>query len=372
MATRKTYQPWSEEEEAKLAELVKAGWSSKRIAQQLDRPRASIDTKRSSMGISYDPATRPVNAEEDHAERVKHLTKMLDDLAEKQKRICGSQYRLNLPKARKPPTRGGYLRVIAGDLHGQQMDPAAFGAFVRDLKAINPREIIILGDWIDCGGWLSEHPTLHMGETEGSFADDILAGNQSLDAIQDAAPNARIEYLEGNHEWRIIKTLLKMTRGNQADANWLKKSFGVKALLNLEERGIEFYRHDVQHDGLAIRGTIKRGDWLFTHGPFKSAGKTAPDRNLMRLKGNFCQGHIHRMLHATQQSANDQTLHAYSFGCLCKMMPLWMANSPTDWAHGYGLQEVAKDGTAATYPIEIRDGASRLSVLLKLMRVNAA
>jgi hypothetical protein len=302
-------------------------------------------------------------------QRVRHLEGLLDNLEKKHAEILGSQYKLQLPKAPKLRTSGGYLRVIVSDLHGQQMDPAAFAAFVSDVGVIKPSQILLLGDWIDCGGWLSEHPTLHLGETEGSFADDIAAGHQTLNAIQAAAPKAEIIYLEGNHEWRILKTMIKLVKGHKGDAEMMKRLWGIKRLLNLDERGIRFVPHDVTQDGLRVRGAIKLGDWLFSHGPFKSCGKTALDRNLSRLKCNFAQGHIHRFLHATQQSAGQQMLHGYAFGCLCQMAPLYMENNPTDWGHGYGLQEVNKDGTATTWPVAIEDGVSRLSSLVKRLGV---
>jgi hypothetical protein len=301
--------------------------------------------------------------------RIKHLEGLLDALERKHCEMLGSQFRLNLPKAPRLKASGGYTRAIVSDLHGQQMDQPAFAAFVRDLKMIQPRQVFILGDWIDCGGWLSEHPTLHLGETEGSFVDDIGAGNQSLDAIQDAAPKAEIWYWEGNHDWRIIKTMLKLVKGHKGDAEFMKRLWGVKRLLNLTERGIGFVPHDVIQPGMRVRGLKRFGDWSFSHGPFKSCGKTALDRNLSRLKCNFAQGHIHRLLHATQQSADQQTIHAYSFGCLCQMAPFYMENNPTDWSHGFGLQEVNRDGTATTWPVAIEDGVSRLSSLVKRLGV---
>lgn len=307
-------------------------------------------------------AKRSLKNAVDDKQELRRLRKLLDELGERQKRINTTQYRLPRPKVRKPPKRG-HLRVIASDLHGEHLDPHAYTAFLDDVATIEPREIIILGDWIDCGGWLSDHDSLWLSEEPADFAADVAAGNQSLDDLQRVAPKATITYLEGNHEWRIIKSLLKLTGGNKKQAIWLMGFFGVRALLDLDGRGIAFHRHDEFFGKLKVRGTLSRGDWLFTHGPFRRGGKSAPDRNLMALKGNFCQGHIHRMLHATQQSAHVQTMHGHSFGCLCKMAPSYGSNNTCDWSHGYGLQDVASDGTAATWPVEITDGVSRLSSL---------
>lgn len=305
---------------------------------------------------------KAIESEGRHAKEVKRLRGLLDELGDRQEKINASRYRLPRPKVRKPPKRG-HLRVILSDLHGEHLDAEAWAAVVADIKTLEPREVIILGDWMDCGGWLSDHDSLWLSEEPADFAADVAAASQTLDDIERAAPKASILYLEGNHEWRIIKSLLKLTGGNKQQADWLMGFFGVRALLNLDDRGVDFHRHDEFHGALKVRGTVQRGEWLFTHGPFKRGGKSAPDRNLMALKANFCQGHIHRALHATQQSAHVQTLNGYSFGCLCKMAPSYGSNSPCDWSHGYGLQDVASDGSAATWPVGINEGVSRLSSL---------
>lgn len=309
------------------------------------------------------------NATEQRADkqRIAEQARLLDQLGGTINELSRAQFRLRLPPPPKQQ-RGGFLRVIAGDLHGQHMDPAAFAAFVRDVASIKPAEIVLLGDWIDCAGWLSEHPTLHMPETTGSFADDVAAGNQTLDAIQHAAPGSRVYYLEGNHEWRVIKTILKMTRGHKTDAIWLMNLIGLKRLLNLDERRITFVRHDEMMPGVKVRGTLRLGDWYFTHGAFRRGGANAVRGNLGALKRNFCQGHVHRRTHVTQQSADQQEIHGHCFGCLCQFQPYYMENATTDWAHGYGLQMVNKDGTATTWSVPIEDGVSGLAGLKKTIK----
>lgn len=94
-----------------------------------------------------------------------------------------------------------HIRVIIPDSHGSQINIEAASAFLADLKALNPKEVVMLGDHVDCGGWLAQHHTLgYVAETLYSYEDDIKAANDFLDQIQLNAPDAEIHYIEGNHE----------------------------------------------------------------------------------------------------------------------------------------------------------------------------
>lgn len=103
------------------------------------------------------------------------------------------------PKAR--PGKDDFVRVIIPDSHGDHIARHAAAAFLADCARLNPHEIVMLGDHLDCGGFLAQHHTMgYVAETETSYEADVMATNQFLDEIQKAAPRARIKYLEGNHE----------------------------------------------------------------------------------------------------------------------------------------------------------------------------
>jgi len=93
------------------------------------------------------------------------------------------------------------VRVIIPDTHGAKADKAALASLLSDIKAINPQEVILMGDHVDCGGHLALHHVMgYVAETAYSYEDDIAAANSFLDSLRLAAPSAKIEYLEGNHE----------------------------------------------------------------------------------------------------------------------------------------------------------------------------
>lgn len=100
--------------------------------------------------------------------------------------------------------KGDFVRCLAGDIHGMKHDPLAVAAWLSDIKTLDPDEVIILGDYIDCGGFLSEYKAQNWVDAYGySYEEDVAATNAILDALQTAAPRAKIEIIEGNHEDRV-------------------------------------------------------------------------------------------------------------------------------------------------------------------------
>ena len=93
------------------------------------------------------------------------------------------------------------VRVSAGDMHGMMMDKPAVEAFLSDVRILDPDEVILGGDMLECGGWLAKHMALgYVAQTDYSYQEDVSACNWFLDQLQQAAPHALILMLEGNHE----------------------------------------------------------------------------------------------------------------------------------------------------------------------------
>jgi predicted phosphodiesterase len=272
------------------------------------------------------------------------------------------QSRVRIPTGKpQRPSKGSFKRVIVPDSHGASIDPEACKAFLSDLEVIGPSEIVMLGDHLDCGGWLAKHHTLgFVSDTGYCYEDDVSACNQFLDEIQRRAPKAKTWYIEGNHEQRVAKGIIDQTLGHKQDAEFLMRCYGHRFLLHLEKRGIEWVDRGERY-GLQRPGCIRLGKCIFTHG--KACGVNAARTTLSQFGANVCFGHTHRIAVATKESADEPTLAAWSFGCLCKRMPLYYDTNPTDWAHGYGLQIVSPSGRFFTIQVPIIDGRSLLQEL---------
>lgn len=268
----------------------------------------------------------------------------------------------------KAKTTGDTLcRVIIPDSHGSAIDVTAASAFLADLEVLKPSSIIMLGDHIDCGGFLAQHHTIgYVAQSEYTFEEDCAAANQFLDRIQKAVPNARIEYLEGNHERRIENWCTTQALKLGADAKFLSKMFSTQSVLHLEKRGIEFYKQGQFYDGLRIPATIRRDGCYFTHGEYTA--KSAAAAHLSKYNANTWYAHTHRIDMATKRTVKDGLIGAWNPGCLCILQPLWQHTNLTDWGHGYGLQLVRSGFGHLNLQIPIIDGNSYLEPLVS--RVN--
>lgn len=257
---------------------------------------------------------------------------------------------------RNPVRRSGKddtIRVVFPDLHGCFQDPAAVGAFLADVKRLAPDEIIGLGDIVDAGGFLAQHHTWgYVAEATYTFEDDIRAANTFLDRLQAAAPAAKLDLIEGNHEQRIERWCVTQALRSGRDAGFLMARNAPDILLDVKGRGARYYRRSEMYDGLPIQGTIKRGKCLFTH--------SAEQRTLRRFGASVVHGHTHRVDSLLLRSAMGGVHGIWSLGCLSKPQPLWQHGNPTDWTHAYGIQIVARSGAFLHFTVPLIDGRSLL------------
>ncbi len=255
-----------------------------------------------------------------------------------------------------------FARVLIPDSHGLHIDLGARDAFLGDLKALDPKEIVMLGDHLDCGGTFNAHQRTYTHEYTESYAEDCKATNSFLDAIQRRAPRASIYYLEGNHEAHVERWAVRNFL-NQADAIGMLDVYGPQAVLKLKSRGIRYYKRSEMYMGLSIPGAIKLGSAYYVHGI--SHSKHCAATHLARFGASVFFGHVHRV-----QSVNERTVVSTGFiaacpGTLAKLQPLYAHTAPTSWNHGYGLQFVGRSGRFQYISVAIHKGESLLSDRLK-------
>jgi UDP-2,3-diacylglucosamine pyrophosphatase LpxH len=256
-----------------------------------------------------------------------------------------------------------HVRVIIPDSHGSAIDTVAAGTFLSDLKRLDPQEIVMLGDHVDCGGFLAQHHTLgYVAQTEYSYADDIAAAKQFVAQIQKAAPRAAIHYIEGNHERRVETWCVTETLRHTKDCQMLRELFAPEYMLQLKERGIRYYRQSEHYHGILVPGAIRLGKCYFWHGV--SAAKQAASVNINQFAWNVVYGHTHRAQYDSRRPVAQGEIGAWNPGCLCKQQPLWQHTRPTDWTLGYGVQVVGSTGEFLHFNVPIIGGKSFLMPLL--------
>jgi hypothetical protein len=269
--------------------------------------------------------------------------------------------------SKKRNTDGGFTRISFGDVHGMRMDRKAVEALLNDILLWMPDEIIIGGDLVDCGGWLAKkHALGYVAYSNYSYQDDIAAANWLLDELATAVPNARVHYIEGNHEDRVERYIVDEVQASQRDADFLRNLIAPDRLLRLEERNIKFYRRaEVYGDGLP-RGWIQLGKMYFTHtlGTGKNAAMSAVTKTAGYVR-YFC---THREDTATVVLPAVGLCKADNPGCLCEMQPMWRNSDPTNWSQGYAVDFVSADGNMQTIHVPIWRGNSLASAMIEKFR----
>lgn len=234
------------------------------------------------------------------------------------------------------------IRLIIPDSHGSHIDWPAARAMLADAKAIDPHEIVLLGDHLDCGGTFNSHQRTYTNEFAESYEEDCLQANVFLDELQTACPNAKeIHYLEGNHEQHVERWASRNFQSHR-DAEMFLERMGPASALRLHERGISYYRRSVFYQGLAIPGCIKLGKCYFVHGI--SHAKHADSIHLQRFGASVVFGHIHRSMGRVERTVTSGGHGAWCPGTLAKLQPLYKHTQPSDWSHGYAIQEVLNSG----------------------------
>lgn len=293
------------------------------------------------------------------------LRKICDMQAEEIERLKKAKF--SFPKARKRKPLKTFIRLIVPDTHGSIIDDAAM-AMLNDAKQLagSIREVILMGDHLECGGFLAQHHTFgFVATSKYTFAEDVQAANVFLDTLQEIAPHAEFHYLEGNHEHRIERWIVDQVVSNSADKSFLHKLFSTSTVLSLEKRGIRFYSCG-EFYGVRVPGAIKLGKCHFLHG--SNHGANVARKMASDFGGNVVFAHVHAQQAVTIRTVEAGEIGSWCPGCLSKLQPLWRHSSITNWSHGYALQIVdSESGEFLHINVPIVDGRSLLSGLAGML-----
>ncbi len=351
----------TEKQRAAIVAVLEHG-SQRKAAKSIGIAQSTLNSLISNAKESTGEAAK----EKCDNKRIKELEKLLDVQADQIERMRKTNYKLPAG-IRVGKGKGSFCRMVIPDTHGSIADEAAIAAMLGDLEVIKPVEVVMLGDHLECGGFLAQHHTLgYVAQTEYSFEDDVSATNQLLDAIQDKTGGASIDYIEGNHERRLEAWICSEVMKHSKDGRYLRDMFSTDSVLSLVSRGIRWIRQGVFYDGLSIPATIRKGFCYFTHG--SSTSKHAASVMVNQFGGNVVFGHTHRVDAHITRNVKDGLIGAWNPGCLCRLSPLWQHTNPTTWSHGYGLQLVNEDGSFLHINVPIIDGVSYLEPLAKAMK----
>lgn len=305
-------------------------------------------------------------SEKKHADEIAALKQRLDHATAQIERLeKRTKAKIIAAKPARKRDSGDLVRAVIPDTHGAKADKRALAAVLADIAALDPQEIILLGDHVDCGGHLAQHHVMgYVAESAYSYEDDVSATNAFLDSLRAAAPSARIEYIEGNHERRVETWCITQTLRHTRDAEGLRLLYAPEFRLHLKQRGIPYYRQGEFYDSLPVPGVIRRGKCYFFHGFSTAKGATAA--TIEKIAGNCVFGHTHRAQSDVVRKVGVGVIGSWNPGCLTELQPLWQHTNPTDWTHGFAVQLASKHGDFLHLNIPIVDGKSLFGALVNL------
>lgn len=262
-----------------------------------------------------------------------------------------------------------FCRLWVSDTHGSHIHLPALTAMLQDIEHIEVREVVLGGDHIECGGFLTMSHTLgYVAQMdEVGYGEDVNYTNDFLDKIQSTCPKADIYYLEGNHEQRVERWCVDAAIGHKGNAEFLMRALAPRHVLNLEKRGIKYIQMSKKYCGLDFPGILKLGQVYCMHG--FSAAKHAAAETLRRIGGCVYYAHTHRADYEIANLVHGGVISAHNSGCMCQLMPLWNHTRPNNWSHGYNLTIVNESsGTFFPIPVPIVQDQSFLKNLWGLQR----
>ena len=193
------------------------------------RRAAGLEDSRAQAGFLLQLAKH--NAHDDM--RAMNIEKM--DFGDKYKRSKGTRFQ---------------TLVVASDIHDTNCDPFWRRVFIDHLSRVSPDIIVLGGDIYD----LPEFGKYNVDPREWNVVGRIKWVHEFLRDIRNAAPDAQIDFIEGNHEHRLLRHLSESSPALKVVLSDLH-GFTVSKLLGLDE-------FEVNYIARADLGTFNKGDLM--------------------------------------------------------------------------------------------------------------
>lgn len=194
----------------------------------------------------------------------------------------------------------------------------------RIIPDIQPDTIVLGGDILTCAG-ISKF--LRDPETP-SLADERAIAVQWLGELRDAAPRAKIIYLEGNHEERLQKTLKEVPGLHGLE------ELTIPRLLSLDSLGAEW----IEYDQSVNVGPINcRHGRRYSKRPVYLATNLYPE-----MSGSFIFGHLHRSGHVVFYRQGQEHF-GIAAPCGCSWIKEGYLHADPGWHRGAVLAHYGED-----------------------------
>jgi len=234
-----------------------------------------------------------------------------------------------------------YKKVVAlPDIHyPENINMAGIEKFLADYQ---PDVLIYLGDVLDLD-YLSffqkDNKTVVADKLRKEY-DEVM---KFMDRQIELSKATEVYYIEGNHEYRVKKTL----EAHPVGTGFIEIPIGMK----LEERGIKW---------VELNTFVKLGKLFFTHGLFWNVYHAR--QHLDKYQRNIIYGHTHAVqMHSGYHPYDKNLPHiAKSVGCLCTLNPTFLKKRPNQWVNALYMSEIEESGIFYDNIVTIVNGEFRI------------
>lgn len=223
------------------------------------------------------------------------------------------------------------IRPIVGifDVHVPDHDQRLWASWLDWCRDERPSEVIIGGDFLDLES-CSEHGGV---ARPALFKDEIEAGKQALSEVRNANPNAKITYLEGNHETRLTRKIVHRLSD-------LDGAVTIPDALQLSKLGVTWHKYG---------DVVMRGKLGVTHGWWTNEHHAA--KHLRRAKCSIAYGHTHKPQVFTDGGVHGDVNGAFGMPCMRTLSAEWLNGQPAGWIQGFGVFYVQPNGNFTPYTV---------------------
>lgn len=212
-------------------------------------------------------------------------------------------------------------------MHIPYHDKGVWERALDRIVASRPATIVLLGDFIDC------YHVSRYDKASGhqKFEEELSVAREHLNTLLECGRRARVIYLEGNHEQRLEKYIIR----NAPELSGLQSGGGplsIPSLLGLSGRGIEWvpWGQQATVEGIAL----EHGDCAQA-----KAGYTAQSMLDRRSARRGVSAHTHRLAHVFR-TVQDGVREWVESGCMQRRDSQAYRLYP-DWQ--YGLSYLDED-----------------------------
>lgn len=237
-----------------------------------------------------------------------------------------------------PDAQVGFKRDIYKNTLEPFHDRRAMDLVVQIAEHTNPDRIILLGDMLDLPDWSDKF--IRSPEMYWTTQPAIIELAWWIARLKIAAPNVAIDYLEGNHEYRMRKTIINhliaaydLRPAGEMEA---PAAMSIENLLGLPKMGVRFWGN-YPNDEVWITNDLR-----CRHGDIaRKGGGNTSKAILQESFVNEIYGHSHRFEMSCKTigtSGGMKTFAAFSPGTLARLDGIVPSvRAQEDWQQGFAM-----------------------------------